>query len=1606
MNDILTEVAKSFRLIRPKTNKGDIKPFITYTKQLTGTAFLNLGTSEEEIFNGLMNLFGPNGIVRSFKRYYYPKKLIWTSTLYVKPRVTEILDEKAKVQTVMKNIPHYGGIVRNRIQDNRNLIIDFSDLMEKVIPTDRSIMQRSTVLKYIENIYPELICYILFKNNKHDKNNDIETSEESFTENLLSNTSVISMGKVPIGIEQAGFDKFIISFPYTLKANRFVTINYIKGKIPLQRNMKINPDLIYQLSMLQFIYKCYEVYCGGSSSSEFVNEVARHNVTFHIYGETGIGFAINFKELKTQMKFSPDRFIKMFVNRLNLLTMCNTGVLKASDIDEVDKEEVNIEIDGYYKKNSDLMEGENDSKLKTALKKAFKPILKNDSVMKNILDAKKKNKEETIKSPDDIDLRHKVDISHKISIGKIDRNGVNKLEDIENMFSKKTTTVVSDNKSEATDVTLTDDDFDEILNQNDGETEEVNEEENIVETSNDTLYEHDDDDETGFKEEGEFDDMYEFEETENESPEEELEYVEIKPKGSGPIKLDKVKNTEVYRTAAEQKRIDKLKEKYKSVDLNGKKIEDIVGQSSDIEIDKSYDSIGNKPKSKDKSVSQMNLMDFQKSYIKNNYQSDIINAVRSLSVNKANPLYITGANVADNSDQFTEKLTYSFTLEDENKKKHEIKFDVPKISENGRIRINGSNYYIKKQLIRKPIVKIGPDKVYVTTELNSFQVMRTGIALNRGSEIMRKLLSGYLTEKENIHIERGNCELDNTPYLTTLEYDTLAKNYFFIKINDEKSKYGEHIEIYFSQKAIRERIKTFQIRTGFKDDIIPSNILPVAINYTSKTLIYIDMNRNNSINSTIISIINDALKEPEMIEYIKSIKAPKKRLSTKIEIQSFTVPLIAFLNYLFGWDRVSSYFKENEIEFSDKLIKNTNKMSIKFYDGYLYYNQYPINGALLINGLTEIDTENYKYEDLNNQGLYINYTYNRFKTRNVVKGWITAKENMLDLKTLQILEALKLPTDFLEIFLYCNDLLVDNQCAVDCDIGNYRIRSNEIISECVFKALNDEYTKYRKRSGKINRLSVPQNVVIGKIQDLEILETYDSLSPIAELREMGITTFKGPGGTKLEQAFTLQKRAYDKSYYGVFGISTVDNSSAGVSKELTMNCNIQNTLGFVGPIDESNKDIANLSPISEAIVPFVTDYDDPSRVAFTSIQTKHVGGMTNSSLPIVRTGVEKNIQYQTSDVFAKLAKTDGVISSIDEVEKKIYVTYKDGTKETVDYKNLMIKNSDAFNQAEYTCFVKVGQKVKSKDILVGDTRFFKRDPISNEIIYTQCINGLFGISEGSYTEDDSSLLCSTFANQMVMDFTKRKQISLKANDTLIEYKKVGDKVELGDPLIIFDESGTFEEDQSDEEDSMYKMLFDSLDKDVLSKMIHQTPKAPISGVISDIKVYWTVPVSNLSKTLAKFVREYIAKINKEIVEEEAFTNKPSEKRICVNVTKIQNSNGRLNGCEVDPDGGVVIEYYISNADTMSTGDKVSLNSALKTVTSQIIPRDLEPYTESGKRIDGIFSLVSVDARMINSVWYTGWLGKIIYDFSKRFATGFLNEIGEPLPKSDRIIEKK
>ena len=1648
MNDILTDTAKSFKMIRPKTKSGTYKPQLTYCKKQMDTLYINLATDQEELLKGMLNLFGPDGAKKSFKRYYYPKRFIYNSVLYIKPRVFTVADDKTKMSGIRKTFPGFNGMAKPKLMDRRNCIVDFTDIFELAIPKDRGIMIRSTVLDYIIQIWPELICYALFNNPRHDKENDKESDDamsksslesylenesglkeaftdiseeewkhlvdiceisvEAFNELVMSKTKVFSMGATTIGLSKFGFDKFIISIPYTLKANRFVQLKVLMGKYPITNQIKRNPDLIYQISILQLVYKAYEKMFNGGITDDFASEFAKRNVTFHFYSETGVGFAINFKEIKDQMHLKPEQFARRMVNRLQILTMCNTGVIKESDLDKIDEDAVENEVLGYYQKNGDYLDVKEQNNNKSKLREEFKEIVHKDMALKTVLDAKKENFMAEIELADNSQSpKKKVDFSH-LEVNKdavLKGKGLlNKLAELEKSFKNKIIKIDSDS-DDAIPISYSSQDFNDILNSGEEEDSDnitENEEDNpVTDASNDYTIGDDGNEEPTVKD---FEDEYTVvEEEDDEYPEDEEDDEDVYTGTPKPVtKFEEPMKVVSKRTAAEQKRLNILKEKYKSVKLDGKPIGEIVGNSAKIEITNAVSDI-NKPKTKDKNVTKLRTMSFQKSYMAQNYQSDIINAVRSLSMNKERPLYITNANVEDSSTQFQTQMTYTFTLEDETKKKHTLKFDVPKLNESGVMTLNGSQYYLKKQLIRIPILKIAPDKVYVTTELNSYQVMRTGTTLNKGTEVIRRLFSEFLTDYKNISIERGDCTDDNAEYLTTLEYDNLANRFFYIRINDDKAKYGEHVVIYFSQKAIRQKIETNHINTGFKDNIIPDNVLPIAINFTTNSLIYIDMNKNSSVNSTIVGIIDEYVKPEGLYEFVKNVKPPKRRICTKIEIQSFTVPLIVFLLYLFGWERVSSYFKESQLEFSEKKLKNTNKLSIKFANGYLYYNQYPINGALFFNGLSEINTENYNFEDINNPGLYVDYTFKKFKSRNIVKGWVTAKENMLDLKTLKILEELKLPTDFLEIFLYCNELLVDNQVKSDTDISNYRLRSAEVISECLYKVINDYYMQWKKKSGKRNSMTIPQTAVIAKVRETDLLEAYDSLSPVGELRSMGLTTFKGQGGTKVEQAFTTKKRAYDSSYFGVFGISTPDNSNAGIIKELSMNANITNTLGFLEPVTDRNKvSINDIAPPAEAVTPFVTKYDDPTRISFTSVQNNHVGGMINASLPPVRTGVEKVIQFQTSERFAKLAKQDGVVSDVDEIGKKIYVTYKDGSKDVIDYNNYMIKNSDAFNQASYSCFVKAGQKIRNSDTLAADERFFKVDPITKELIYTQTINAMVAIVEGSYTEDDSDLISESFADKLKMDFTKCKQISIGAMDTIIDFKKVGDHVELGDPLFVFDEYGTFGGSE-DGDDEIYSLLVDNLDPEMVSQMIHQTPKAPITGTISDIKIYWTVPVDKMSPSVAKFVNSYILKIKKEVVEEEKFSGKKSPKRVSLEISKPDVNTGRVNGCEMPENGGILIEYFISHDDTMSTGDKIALNSALKTVNSTVVQKHEEPYTDSGLRLDGLFSFISIEARMINSVWYNGWLGLMLYKKSKSIARNFLKEIGETVPINERTI---
>ena len=64
-------------------------------------------------------------------------------------------------------------------------------------------------------------------------------------------------------------------------------------------------------------------------------------------------------------------------------------------------------------------------------------------------------------------------------------------------------------------------------------------------------------------------------------------------------------------------------------------------------------------------------------------------------------------------------------------------------------------------------------------------------------------------------------------------------------------------------------------------------------------------------------------------------------------------------------------------------------------------------------------------------------------------------------------------------------------------------------------------------------------------------------------------------------------------------------------------------------------------------------------------------------------------------------------------------------------------------------------------------------------------------------------------------------------------------------------------------------------------------------------------------------------------------------------------------------------------------------------------KDLEPYAaESGDHVDAIYSFISCEARMINSVFLAGSLGKLIHDYSKNWARETLESMNITIPKTE------
>lgn len=1049
----------------------------------------------------------------------------------------------------------------------------------------------------------------------------------------------------------------------------------------------------------------------------------------------------------------------------------------------------------------------------------------------------------------------------------------------------------------------------------------------------------------------------------------------------------KEKKSIAMKSSASSKRDEMLREKQLTLDVQGKTLGDILSVSTDDvkievnDISKSVDTIN-------KNVTEVRYPNINKDYVENVMKKDILSAVTCLSDKSDIQIYVRNIKVEDSSDINNYKDTYTIDLEDSLRVRHRLVFDVPKFIDNRFLWIGGNKKYINNQQLMLPVVKVSGDTVQLVSNYNKLFVYRYGSKVSSLNEKLKKALNSPI---KGIKVINGKYDKENTKYLTIIDYDDLSCNFKEISIGD--------IKFYFNQSEIRQLFLDSVPKNKIDEyeKLVDSKILPVGkgnknvfyyVNFDTNTVY--QTNFNNSID-TKMSLIDFMLsKSPQLKDEISKQSTGKKYMYTRVKIMNKYVPTILLLAYKNGLSNILSQIKA-EYYFSDTRPRIAlNESIVEFNDGYLVFSNVPFKNSLLLNGLLEIPTKNYSFDDFSDVLTYQDIFESIYGRRNIANAFSNFFDNFIDPITLEVLQKLSLPTDLTGLVLYANELLVDNQFRTELDIRSFRFRSAELIPARLYKLIASSYEQYKATANHRNprKISIRKDALIKDILAQTIVEDYSELNPIVEMQKLHGATKKGPSGCNLEEAYTKVQRSFHKSMTGVYTISSSPDGNVGIQRVLTMEPPISDVRGFIdnkamdNRLDEYND--VNLFGPAEMLTTGGAQRDDAMRTAMSTKQSTHLTPVSKASPSLITNGSEKAIQYHLSKDWSFIAKDDGKVVELNEDTGLMIVEYKNGESDAISINNRIAKNGAGgfYLSKKMIPNYKKGDTFKKNDILAQDRDFFTNSEHFGNQFNIGTLEKIALLSSAA-TFEDSSYVTKQVSRDMASEIVMQKQVVLGPNTNVDYMVKIGDTVQSGDELIRFE--------QSFDEDSL-NVLLSNVGEDMKEDIMmnnKEKVKTKYSGVIEDIKVYSSVSLNDLSPSLRKVVNKHYNRIKdrRKLLEKYDKSNNPLVKCNMLfneNTETVKTTNdGKFKGVALND--GVLIEFYIKIHDELGAGDKIVFFSALKTIITNVIPEGQEAYTSfrPDEKIGAVLSCNSIIARGIVSCQYMMMGNKLLIELSRQ-----------------------
>lgn len=1062
------------------------------------------------------------------------------------------------------------------------------------------------------------------------------------------------------------------------------------------------------------------------------------------------------------------------------------------------------------------------------------------------------------------------------------------------------------------------------------------------------------------------------------------------------------------RSVASQKRNEMLKTKYRELKLGDIPITQLIETEEKYGIPK----ITAKSHTINDSLKSIKAHEFERAYNENMAQYDFANIL--LHFSKVNPpLYLNkDIKVEDASTPTDRMIRYTVEFEDENRKRHHFSFLMPKMYRDKYLYLNDQEMNLVHQKFPFPITKIGKDRCQLVTNYKKIISERYGGNLSPRITKIKKVFCGADCPK-SIKAELGNGSIPNGPYLTTVEYDELSE--YMVRLQMAKTV-NDMLTIYFivndAMAVIPDNRKPQKLQSTSYDEegtpitksIEDETLLPLAVkkNRTEKTMqyFYISGTTNRVYNDLGTDcgelsdfIVNSAYEVDESLAKVfDDTSAGTKFVYARSTILTEHIPtvLVAAAADPGGLRAVLQKGKINH-QFQEKR-PNVNKDVtgvIPFSDGYLIYDRYPYENSLLLNGLLTIPTKEFSWFDMASRDTYVEIFDLMFNRRTLIDGLTNFYYMMVDPITKDVLQHLGMPTDFTTLLLYCVGTLADNTFQIDSSYENSRIRSNEIINAYLYQALATSWEQWNR--GKIDKFSIRERAVIDELLQAQIVDPHSKLNVTLEVESDNQIKLKGPSGMNEEHSFTIEKRAYHPSMRGIVAMNSTPSGEVGIGRHLTLNANIDDVRGFV-TINKDSYDGTELTSPGELLQTFGPESADIERVAMAISQSKHLIPVKSQTSGLVSYDMERTIPYISND-FAFRAKKPGKVVEVK--DDLMIIQYDDGTYDDVDLSRHPDKNVDGgfYIMNQMTSTFKVGQKFAENEILAYDQKYINNndmfgDPSAN----VGCLARVAIEANGGVFED-SGYVTDDLAHRLAAKISRKKSVILSKFANIKYIAKLGQHIQANEPLLTFDDTADEFSSQllssiADEQEDEDEIIATSAP--VISK---------ITGIITDIFIYYTVPLEELTPSMRKVIEDYNKSVRSRERTLAKYRSPTDSNTILKPAERLKpDASGKVKGIRVGE--GVIIDFYIEYDDVVAAGDKLSSFSALKTIVSFVVPDEYAPYTEfnPARKVDIALACVGMYKRMCLDLIKVGGITKFLIEMKRLHKLKYAERIKAELKK--------